>query len=233
MYIDYPTNGSAVSGSFGVAGWALDLSATSGSGVAAVHVWAFNHAGGDPVFLGAANLNQPRPDIGNHYSNAQFSSSGYGLSAQLQPGTWLIRVSMLSSVAGTFNLMAETNVTVVAPPTIPRMYVDGPAPYQDITTVFHVAGWAVDLGAPGGTGVDGVHVWAYPAAGGAPVWVGAATLGFQRPDVAATFGHHRFSSSGYFLQGTLPRGSYQLVVFAHSTVTGTFNQSVVVPVNIR
>ena len=38
------------------------------------------------MFLGAANLNQPRPDIGNHYSNAQFSGSGYGLSAQLPAG---------------------------------------------------------------------------------------------------------------------------------------------------
>ena len=233
MFIDYPANGSVVQNSFGVAGWALDLSAQGGSGVAAVHVWAFNHAGGNPVFLGSANLNQPRPDISNHYSNAQFSSSGYGLSAQLPAGAWMIRVSMLSAVAGTFNLMSETNVTVLAPVSLPRMYVDTPAAYQDITTIFNVAGWAVDIAAPEGTGVDGVHVWAYPTAGGAPIWVGAAQLGGQRLDVSGTFGHHRFSAGGYFLQGTLPRGSYQLVVFAHSTVTGTFNQSVVVPVTIR
>jgi hypothetical protein len=113
------------------------------------------------------------------------------------------------------------------------MYVDGPAPHQDITTVFSIAGWAVDLAAPAGTGVDGIHVWAYPAAGGAPVWVGEGILGFQRPDVAALYGNARFSSSGYFLQGSLPRGAWNLVVFAHSTVAGSFNQAAVVPVTVR
>ena len=113
---------------------------------------------------------------------------------------------MLSAVAGTFNLMAETNVTVVAPPSHAAHVRRRPgAAYQDITTIFDVAGWAVDIAAPEGTGVDGVHVWAYPTAGGAPVWVGAAQLGLQRLDVSGTFGHHRFSAGGYFLQGTLPR----------------------------
>lgn len=233
MFIDYPQSGSTVQTSFGIAGWALDLAAPSGSGVAAVHVWAFPLAGGNPIFVGAAALNQPRPDIGNHYSNAQFSSSGYGMSAALPPGDYDLRVSMLSTVAGAFNMAAVTRIKVIAPPSVPRMYVDGPSPHQDITTVFSIAGWAVDLAAPAGTGVDGIHVWAYPAAGGAPVWVGEGILGFQRPDVAALYGKAQFSSSGYFLQGTLPRGAWNLVVFAHSTVAGSFNQAAVVPVTVR
>ena len=45
-----------------------------------------------------------------------------------------------------------------------------------------VRGWAVDGSATSGTGVDAVHVWAYPAAGN-PVFLGAATYGLSRPDV--------------------------------------------------
>ena len=51
-----------------------------------------------------------------------------------------------------------------------------------------VAGWALDRGATRGTGVDAVHVWAYPAGGGAPVFAGAAALGGFRPDVASALG---------------------------------------------
>jgi hypothetical protein len=233
MYIDYPSNGATVSQNFAVAGWALDLSAPSGSGVAAVHVWAFPTAGGNPIFVGAANLNVPRPDIGNYYSNAQFAASGYGLLGALPPGEYDLRVSMLSTVAGTFNMAASTRILVTVPQSTPRMYVDNPAWNQDVPTGFWIAGWAVDLGAPTGSGVDGIHVWAYPSAGGNPVWVGEGALGGWRPDVGGYYGDPRFSSSGYFLQGSLPRGPYHLVVFAHSTVAGTFNQAAVIPITVR
>ena len=39
-----------------------------------------------------------------------------------------------------------------------------------------VCGWAVDGAATSGTGMDAVHVWAYPAAGN-PVFLGVATYG--------------------------------------------------------
>ena len=57
-----------------------------------------------------------------------------------------------------------------------------------------VRGWAVDGTAPTGTGVDAVHVYATPA-GGAPVFLGAATYGQSRPDVGAAHGS-RFTPSG-------------------------------------
>jgi hypothetical protein len=233
LHIDYPANGSTVSQSFAVAGWALDLSSTSGSGVAAVHVWAFPTTGGNPVFVGAAELGVARPDISGYFSDARFSYSGFGLLGVLPPGTYDLRVSMLSSVAGTFNLDAFTRITVTAPASLPRMYVDSPVPHQDVAQYFAIAGWAVDLAAPSGSGVDAVHVWAYPIAGGNPVWVGAALLNQPRPDVAAHFGKPGAAYSGYFLQGYLPPAGYNLVVFAHSTVTGTFNQAAVVPITVR
>lgn len=75
-------------------------------------------------------------------------------------------------------------------------------------------------------GVDEIHVYACPNYGsGEPcLWVGVASYGQYRPDVAAYFGHERFTYSGYALSvNSLTPGSYLLVVYARSTVTGTFN----------
>lgn len=92
-------------------------------------------------------------------------------------------------------------------------------------TAFELAGWAADLDSASDRGVDTVHVWAYKVDGGPPVdpiWLGVAAYGGERPDVAATFGD-RFLRSGYGLivQG-LPSGTYDIAVFAYSTVLGRF-----------
>jgi len=87
-----------------------------------------------------------------------------------------------------------------------------------------VSGWAVDLNAPSGTGVDVVHVWAMPAGGGAPVFLGAAQYGIDRPDVAAFFHTTEALKSGFTLMVTgLAPGTYQIVAYARSTVTGQFD----------
>jgi len=231
MNLDVPGNGTSVSGTFAVAGWAVDLASRMGSGVSAIHVWALPTSGANPIFLGAAGTVY-RPDIGA-WLGQEFRFAGFGLSATLPPGTYDIRASALSAIAGTFNNHAIARITVVAPLSIPGMWVDLPAQNQTVSQNIAIAGWAVDLGSSSGTGVDAIHVWAYPVGGGNPLFVGVGTLGHFRPDVAAFYGHPRFGAAGYFLQGNLPPGWYYLVVFAHSTVTGTFNQSAVVVITVR
>jgi hypothetical protein len=98
---------------------------------------------------------------------------------------------------------------------------------------FTVAGWAIDADADAGTGVDTLHVWAYPVDGCEPIFVGATAFGGERPDVGAIFGE-RFTPSGYSLtvDGLTPR-SYDLAVFAWSTVQGKFVPARVVRVIVR
>ena len=96
-----------------------------------------------------------------------------------------------------------------------------------------VAGWAIDLGSPTGSGVDAIHVWAYPAGGGAPFFLGVADHGGARPDVGAAFGARATASgSGMTASGVRP-GVYDVVVYAHSSVTGTFNNSQAVRITVR
>jgi hypothetical protein len=64
--------------------------------------------------------------------------------------------------------------------------------------------------------------------------VGVADYGVYRPDVAAAFGSPRFASSGYNIAvSNLTPGWWDVVVFSHSTVTGTFTAARVVRVNVR
>ncbi len=81
-----------------------------------------------------------------------------------------------------------------------------------------------------------MHIWAYPivdAQWGDPIFLGAATFGGARPDVGAIYGE-RFGRSGYGLEVTaLPPGSYEIAVFAYSTVRDAFAPARTMRVTVR
>jgi WD40 repeat protein len=113
--------------------------------------------------------------------------------------------------------------------TAAHVAIDSPAP-GTTASPFVVAGWAIDQAAASGTGIDLVHVWAFPVEGGAPLFAGAAEYGGARRDIGALFGE-RFAAAGYSLHvNSLPSGSYDLVVYPRSTVTGDFRGAKVVRV---
>jgi hypothetical protein len=115
----------------------------------------------------------------------------------------------------------------------PQVVIDTPVPDATVGRGFLVAGWAADLDETVGTGVDTLHVWAYPATGGDPIFLGATAYGGARPDVGEIFGD-QFKNSGYGLVvDTLPAGTYDLAVFAWSTVQGGFVPAKVVRVTVR
>jgi glucose/arabinose dehydrogenase len=110
--------------------------------------------------------------------------------------------------------------------------IDSP-PAGYVSSPFTVAGWAIDLGSREHTGIDTVHVWAYPASGARPIFAGVARYGDERPDIGATFGD-QFSSSAFALAvDNLPPGTYDLAVYPHSAVTGDFHGAKVVRVTVR
>jgi uncharacterized repeat protein (TIGR03803 family) len=93
------------------------------------------------------------------------------------------------------------------------------------TAPFEIGGWAIDRGAWSDAGIDAVHIYAFPmsGAGGAPIFLGAAPLGFARPDVAALYGP-QFGNAGWLMGvDSLAPGRYLLVAYAHSSVTNSFS----------
>jgi YVTN family beta-propeller protein len=97
---------------------------------------------------------------------------------------------------------------------------------------FTIAGWAIDLAAGGGTGIDTVHVWAYPVGGGAPIFIGVASYGDARADIRAIFGD-QFAGAAYSITAALPAGAYELVVYPHSFVTGDFRGARVIRITVQ
>ncbi len=115
----------------------------------------------------------------------------------------------------------------------PQVVIDAPRSQQDVAQPFVLGGWAADLNATSGTGIATVHAWAYPLAGGPPVFLGATAYGGARPDVAAVHGEEfRDSGFGLVVQG-LAHGHYDLAVFAWSTEVGDFVPAKVVRVTVR
>jgi lysophospholipase L1-like esterase len=230
MTLDAPAPGSThFPSSLVVSGWAADVGAASGTGVDAVHVYAFPAGGGPALFLGVADYGIPRPDVGA-FLGAQFASSGYGLFVPfLAPGTYLIATYARSTVTGVFDVRSAI-VTVVPSA---QAVLDTPGPGASVAQPFAVSGWAIDVAALGGPGIDAVHVYAFPLGGGAPVFLGEADYGILRPDVAG-FAGSQFLASGYGLVvGGLAPGGYQIVVFARSAVTGSFDAQAVVVVQVQ
>ncbi len=191
-------------------------------------------AGGDAQYAGylrtPAGL-APLP-VG---STLDASSGGF----TWQPGPGFVGaydLVFVRSIAGT--AVARRDVRVVLLPKAsgrvgPQVVIDIPTRQQDVGQPFVIAGWAIDADEDVDTGVEAVHVWAYPLAGGAPVFTGAAAYGGLRPDVGAQYGQ-RFSASGYSLTVTgLRPGNYDLAVFAWSRLAGGFVPATTVRVTVR
>jgi hypothetical protein len=113
-------------------------------------------------------------------------------------------------------------VFVAAPPAQSRMEIGLPGPGATVPPTFNVSGWAAMAGATVDSGFDAIHAWLLPVTGGVPIFGGATTVGVSRPDVAALFGGN-FANAGFNITvGGVPPGTYDLVVYPHSSISGTW-----------
>ncbi|HEX9369241.1 MAG TPA: hypothetical protein VF921_21600, partial [Vicinamibacterales bacterium] len=173
-----------------------------------------------------------RGDVGGVYG-AQFTNSGYGVAGSLGAGTYQVVAYAHSTVTGAFTGSTSIFLHVAGTTPAPVMSLDTPVPNAVAKRGFAVGGWAIDLGALSGTGVDTVHVWAFPTNGAPAIFAGVASYGAPRGDVGGVYGA-RFTNSGFNLAAaTIPPGVYDLVAYAHSTVTGTFSNWRVARVTVQ
>jgi hypothetical protein len=155
---------------------------------------------------------------------------------QLASGTryyWRVIAKTMALQGTAGPVWSFTTSGTVQPTSQPYMSIDVPAMQATVRQPFIIAGWALDAGAAQGDGIDVVHAYAYPASGGSPLLIGTAAVGGQRNDVGAVYGA-QFVPSGYGLIARgLPPGAYMIVVFAHSTVSGTFPLGKTVDVQVE
>jgi hypothetical protein len=231
MNIDIPRNGSQLRQPFVVGGWALDATAPDDPGVDTVHVWAYPASGAAPRFLGAS-YGRSRPDVAAAFGS-QFLLSGFSVHVTgLTPGAYRIVAFGRVTATNGFDVSRIADVTIRGGAFVA---IDAPAQRATVDRPFLVGGWAADPGASSGTGVNAVHVWAYPVvpAGGGPVFLGSAAYGGHRPDVGAFLGS-QFTPSGYnLIVSSLAPGTWDIAVFPLSTVSGAFESARVVRVTVR
>ena len=161
-----------------VRGWAIEVSAPPSTvspapaTVASVHAWAWPTSGAAPIFVGATSASRPRPDIaavyGSAYGAAEFLLPVSGLPA----GTYTIVVYAFRARLGTLT-QGRGSSSPCCPARGSRSTRWGPASRG----ISSSAAGPRTCPPPYGPGVDAVHVWAYPASGAPPVWVGAAAYG--------------------------------------------------------
>jgi glucose/arabinose dehydrogenase len=229
LQIETPSAGSRQRQPFTLAGWALDATATT-PGIGTLHVWAFSMAGAAPQFLGVPNYGISRPDIAAHYG-PQFDATGYNLAVRgLPTGDWLIAVYGWVNASANFTVVSTVLVTIEGGG---LLAVDAPVAFSEVASTFLLGGWALDLGASSGSGVDTIHVWAFAADGSVPPRFVGVPQFVERPDVGAYFGQ-QFRFAGYnMLVSTLGPGIWDLYVFAHSAVSNAFDNTKVVRVTVR
>jgi hypothetical protein len=109
-------------------------------------------------------------------------------------------------------------------------FVDQPATGAAVPvgSALQVSGWVVDTTAQGWSGIDQVQIANGPLDQGGSV-LATATVGQNRPDVAATLGNPSATSSGFSATvpaGTFTPGSTTLVVYAHTPNKGWWYQEV-------
>ena len=110
--IDTPRSQQDVGQPFVLAGWAADLDTATGTGIDTLHVWAYQLAGGAPVFLGTPILGGARPDVAAIHGD-QFRAAGFTLPVQgLTPGIYDLAVFPWSNVTGAFAPPQIVHVTV-------------------------------------------------------------------------------------------------------------------------
>jgi hypothetical protein len=153
-----------------------------------------------------------------HTNSFNVVASGAGLT----PG---VHTATLEVTSTSPDLAMTLPVVVTLTVTGATVAIDTPAEGATVSNGFTIAGWALDQAAATGTGVSQVQAYAYRASG-APIFLGTATYGSSRADVGAIYGS-RFTPSGYSLQvsNLTPGASYQISVFAKSTVTNAFASS--------
>jgi YD repeat-containing protein len=213
--MDAPAHGSTTGQPFLIGGWAVDLAAASGTGIATIHVWAYPLGGGNPVFLGVPAFG-PRPDIAGLFGS-QFLDSGWtiGSVSGLAPGQWQIVAYAMSALTGTFNQTAAAIVTLPVPDAF--VVIDLPGEGWHVGQPFGVTGWAIDRASPNTVGIAAMHVYAYPWSGAPPIFIGAPLVNGPRPDVAAAYGAH-YTHPGWGVTASgLPPGTYTIIAYPIST----------------
>lgn len=223
LQVDTLVNDDVVQQPFVLSGWGIDATAPAGTGIDAVHVWAYRNPGSGepPVFVGQATYGIRRDDIGSQFGS-RFTNSGFSLSVSSLPaGRYLFAIYGHSTATHAFTVVQSVTLSLLGT----AVTLDTPLNGSVRAQPFAISGWAIDPSAHSGAGIEAVHVWVYPdpGSGTSPTFVGLATIATSRADVGAALGGQFTNSCFTITINGLPAGHiYRFAIFARSDVSGEF-----------
>jgi len=201
LTIDAPAAASRIELPLALAGWSADTSQTSDPGIERVEIL---DGGCNGTVVGTARSGIERPDVAAAHGE-KFLQSGWEISFEtFSAGDHHLAVRATQE-DGAASTCESINVVVQPQPTL---QIEAPVSGPELLPV-RVAGWAADLGAEDGTGVEHVEILDDGCEG---ELLGRAEYGIVRGDVAERYGH-QFGESGWELTlDQLSRGVHTLGV---------------------
>lgn len=190
--LDFPSQGSNVSGIASVSGWFLDANKVSELEVLV-----------DGVVQGQAHYGDSRPDVQRAFPSYNNSYAGFDFKLNTAlltngPHTLIIRETSGNGVIATIS--RNINVT-----NLPAMgWIDSPSPGTVISGAYNVSGWLLD-----GSGVKQIDVLVDG------IQQGQAVYGDSRPDVYNVFPRYNNKNAGYHYSldtSTLSSGTHTITI---------------------
>jgi hypothetical protein len=227
--IDAPASGASLpsSGKVLITGWVVDTTAQGWAGIDQVQI--FNGlAGQGGSLLAKATVAQRRPDVAGSLGNPFWTNSGFSVvlpTAGLPGGPLALGVYAHTPGKGWWYRQVNVNVARLVVPSDPMVVITAPANDDQVGQGdrFLIKGYAIDRNAPEGSGVDKVEAFLSKAElVPNPAPLGTAELGQPSGSTAGYWGA-QFNNAGWqlwFDPSHFHGGVYQLVVFAHSAVSG-------------
>ena len=238
-FVDAPTSNALarIDQPLVVAGWVADRTAQGWAGFDAVHIYS-GPAGQGGTFLTSGTIGKARPDVAATLGNPNALAAGFELSVpanRLPAGQMTLSVYVHSPSRGWW--YKQVQLTMLTPRLAqPVLQVSFPPPGEKLktTTIYSLAGYALDPGAFDGTGVDLVEIYIDGARGEPQAqFVGRAEVGDPTDAARVQFGA-RFEDTGWvqrFDPSKYKIGNRTLYVYARSDVTA--NEALVtVDINI-
>ena len=200
--IESPSNGSTVSGSVLIGGWAM---APQGTNMASINVAV------DGLVNGSATYGINRPDICNTNPGPNCPNVGFSYTLNtsgLSSGPHLVTVNAVNNEATPKTNSASLTINVSSGPL--TVFIDSPAVGATVSGTVPVSGWAVPNS--GGTPISLVEIFVDE------VYFGLAGYGTARPEICAVYANRSGCPNvGYTFNldtSQLAAGSHSLRVMA-------------------
>jgi glucose/arabinose dehydrogenase len=171
-------------------------------------------------------------------------ASGEATASDLREHTSEINSGALLRMISSFGLDANGEIyainyldgTIVAlkasTPPAPVLRIETPINGATVRQPFTISGWALDPAAAN-PGIGTIHVWAFPAVPGPARFIGVASYGISRPDVAAIYGP-QFVQTGFTIPARgLPPGGYWIAAYGWVNAVQNFTAVATAFVNIE